>query len=35
MAQPTTAGLAELFQSLHRARSAAEDAAQSLQSFGA
>ncbi len=29
LAQPTTAGLAELYQSLHRARSAAEDAASS------
>ncbi|HVQ47617.1 MAG TPA: hypothetical protein VMS62_12350, partial [Gemmatimonadales bacterium] len=27
LTQPTTAGLAELYQSLHRARSAAEDAA--------
>jgi hypothetical protein len=34
LAQPTTAGLAELFQSLARARSAAEDAAASLQAFG-
>ena len=34
IAQPTTAGLAELYQSLHRARSAAEDAAASLESFG-
>jgi hypothetical protein len=33
LAQPTTAGLAELFQSLHRARRAAEDAAASLQAF--
>jgi hypothetical protein len=33
-AQPVTAGLAELFQSLARARSAAEDAAASLQAFG-
>jgi hypothetical protein len=32
--QPSTAGLADLFQSLHRARSAAEDAAASLQTFG-
>jgi hypothetical protein len=32
--QPNTAGLTELFQSLHRARSAAEDAAASLQAFG-
>ncbi len=32
-AQPTTAGLAELYQSLHRARNAAEDAAASLQQF--
>src|SRR5918992_455725 len=35
IAQPTTAGLGALFQSLHRARSAAEDAAISLQAFGA
>jgi hypothetical protein len=34
LAQPTTAGLGALFQSLHRARSAAEDAAISLQTFG-
>ena len=34
IAQPTTAGLGALFQSLHRARSAAEDAAVSLQTFG-
>src|SRR3982751_3824717 len=34
LAQPTTTGLAELYQSLHRARSAAEDAAASLQAFG-
>jgi hypothetical protein len=34
LTQPTTAGLAELYQSLHRARSAAEDAAVALQSFG-
>jgi starch-binding outer membrane protein, SusD/RagB family len=34
LAQPTTAGLGELYQSLHRARSAAEDAAVALQSFG-
>ena len=34
IAQPTTAGLAALFQSLHRARNAAEDAAASLQAFG-
>jgi hypothetical protein len=34
IAQPTTAGLAELFQSLHRARSAAEEAAIALQTFG-
>ena len=34
LAQPTTAGLAALFQSLHRARSSAEDAAVSLQEFG-
>jgi hypothetical protein len=34
LAQPTTAGLAELFQSLARTRSAAEDAAASLQAFG-
>ena len=33
-AQATTAGLAELFQSLQRARSAAEDAAAALQEFG-
>ncbi|HET8625708.1 MAG TPA: hypothetical protein VFM14_19285 [Gemmatimonadales bacterium] len=32
--QPTTAGLAELFQSMHRARSQAEDAAAALQEFG-
>jgi SusD family len=32
--QPVTAGLAELFQSLARARSSAEDAAASLQAFG-
>ncbi len=32
--QPTTAGLGELYQSLHRARSAAEDAAVALQAFG-
>ena len=32
-AQPSTAGLAELYQSLHRARNAAEDAAASLQQF--
>jgi hypothetical protein len=32
--QPTTAGLAELFQSLARARNASEDAAASLQAFG-
>ncbi|MBA3346647.1 MAG: hypothetical protein H0T44_15330 [Gemmatimonadales bacterium] len=35
LAQENTAGLAALFQSLHRARSAAEDAAVSLQQFGA
>lgn len=35
LAQPTTAGLAALFQSLHRARNSAEDAAVSLQEFGA
>jgi starch-binding outer membrane protein, SusD/RagB family len=35
LAQPTTAGLAELYQSLHRARSAAEDAALALESFSA
>lgn len=35
LAQPTTAGLGELYQSLHRARSAAEDAAVALESFGA
>jgi starch-binding outer membrane protein, SusD/RagB family len=34
LAQPTTAGLGELYQSLHRARSAAEDAAVALQTFG-
>lgn len=34
LAQPITAGLAELFLSLHRARAAAEDAAASLQAFG-
>ncbi len=34
LAQPTTAGLAALFQSLHRARNLAEDAAVSLQQFG-
>jgi hypothetical protein len=34
LAQPTTAGLAELFQSLARARNGAEDAAASLQAFG-
>jgi hypothetical protein len=34
LAQPTTAGLDELFQSIHRARNAAEDAAASLQQFG-
>jgi hypothetical protein len=33
--QPTTAGLAQLFQSLARARNSAEDAAASLQTFGA
>jgi starch-binding outer membrane protein, SusD/RagB family len=33
LAQPTTAGLGALFQSLNRARSASEDAAASLQSF--
>lgn len=33
-AQPTTAGLGELFQSLHRARNLTEDAAASLQAFG-
>jgi hypothetical protein len=33
-AQPTTAGLAALFQSLNRARTAAEDAAVALQTFG-
>jgi hypothetical protein len=32
--QPTTAGLAAQYQSLHRARTAAEDAAAALQSFG-
>ena len=35
IAQPTTAGLSELFQSLARARNAAEDAAVSLQNFSA
>lgn len=34
LAQPNTAGLAELFQSLARARNSAEDAATSLQAFG-
>ena len=34
IAQPTTAGLGALFQSLNRARSAAEDAALALQAFG-
>ena len=34
LTQPTTAGLAALFQSLHRARNAAEDAAVALQTFG-
>jgi starch-binding outer membrane protein, SusD/RagB family len=34
IAQPTTAGLGALFQSLHRARSASEDAAVALQTFG-
>ncbi len=34
LTQPTTAGLGALFQSLHRARSATEDAAISLQTFG-
>lgn len=33
LAQPTTAGLAALFQSLHRARKAAEDAAVALATF--
>lgn len=33
-ARATTAGLGAMFQSLHRARSAAEDAALSLQTFG-
>src|SRR4051812_41396595 len=33
IAQPTTAGLGELYQSLHRARSEAEDAAASLESL--
>ena len=33
-AQPVTFGLAELYQSLHRARNAAEDAASSLQTSG-
>jgi starch-binding outer membrane protein, SusD/RagB family len=35
LTQPTTAGLDNLLQSLHRARAAAEDAAASLQAFGA
>jgi hypothetical protein len=34
LAQPTTAGLAAFFQSLHRARAATEDAAASLQALG-
>ena len=34
IAQPTTAGLGALYQSLHRARSATEDAAVALQTFG-
>jgi hypothetical protein len=34
LAQPTTAGLAELFQSLARARNGAEEAAAALQAFG-
>lgn len=34
LAQPVTAGLAALFQSLARARNGAEDAAASLQAFG-
>jgi starch-binding outer membrane protein, SusD/RagB family len=34
LAQPTTAGLGAFFQSLHRARAGAEDAAASLQAFG-
>src|SRR5215208_2220694 len=34
LAQPTTAGLAELFQSLARARTGAEEAAASLDAFG-
>ena len=34
LATPVTAGLGEQFQSLHRARAAAEDAAVSLQTFG-
>src|SRR5918995_2732740 len=33
LAQATTAGLGQFFQSLHRARAAAEDAAVSLQAF--
>ena len=33
LTQPTTAGLGALFQSLHRARAAAEDAALALQTF--
>jgi len=32
--QPTTAGLGALYQSLHRARAAAEDAALALETFG-
>lgn len=35
IAQPTTAGLAELFQSLQRARNLSEDAAASLQTYSA
>ena len=34
LAQPTTAGLGALLQSLHRARAASEDAAVALQTFG-
>jgi starch-binding outer membrane protein, SusD/RagB family len=34
LTQPTTAGLGAFFQSLHRARAAAEDAAASIQAFG-
>jgi hypothetical protein len=34
LTQPTTAGLGAFFQSLHRARASAEDAAASIQAFG-